>query len=158
MTEEYALDDTFSVEFDNLKKKRTINFILLKVEAKTIRIVKTGQVATVPKLAELLDDLHCSFVVYSLQGESEDGLIRTDRIFTVTFTPNMARPDEKLVYEMQKGKQLLKNTKGSIELHVSTKDELKRRINGVSFGVSKARKDDNSDDEDNAGSKDWMDD
>ena len=156
MSEELPLDDDFEAEYTNLKKKRTINYIILKVDGGKIRIQSTGNVDSLPGLCnKLLDDIHSCFVVYSLQGESEDGLIRTERIFTITYTPTLAKPDEKLMYEMQKGKQIAKATKGSIEVHVNTKEELRRRINGVSFGASKAKKDE-SDDDDNG--KDWMDD
>lgn len=155
MTTEYLLDERFPAEYDNLKKKRTINFILLNIQGSTINIAKTGNLDSLHKLSEVLDDLHCCFLIYSQQGESEDGLIRMDRIFTITYTPNLARPDEKLTFEMQKGKALSKASKGSIELHVMNREDLKRRINGVSFGASKAKKDDSDDDDNN---KDWMDD
>jgi len=155
MSKELPLDARFAETYQDLKKKRSINTILLKIEQDTIKIAKTAKVETLPKLVELLDELHCCFLVYSLQGESEDGLIRMERIFTITYTPGLARPDEKLVYEMQKGKQLSKATRGSIELHVSTVEDMKRKINSVSFGASKARKDDS--DDDNGKGDDWMD-
>lgn len=156
MSEELVLDDGFAAAYNDLKMKRTINAIHLKVDHDKIKIVKTAKIDSLSKLVQLLDELHCSFLVYALQGESDDGLIRMERIFTICYTPGMARPDEKLVYEMQKGKQLSKATRGAIEVHVSTTDELKRKINSVSFGASKARKDDSDENDDAKG--DWMDD
>jgi len=155
---ELPLDAGFADAYNKLKHKRTINTIVLKVDQGEIKIVRADKMESLPKVVEVLDDTHCCFIVYSLQGESEDGLIRMERIFTITYTPVMAKLDEKLIYEMQKGKQISKCTRGAIEIHVSTKDDLRRKINGVSFGASKAKKDERESDDDDDGGKNWMDD
>lgn len=155
-TEELDLDPSFTTIYQNdFKKKKSIDIIILRVQNKLIKVTKAAKVDSVPKLVDLLDDLNCCYIVFCVQGESEDGLIRMERHFTITYTPPFARPDEKVVYEMQKGKQISKATRGAIELHVGTKEDLRRKVNAVSFGVSRAKKDE-SDDEDHG--NDWMDD
>jgi hypothetical protein len=158
MSDALPLDESFPGLYAKMKKDKTINMIHLKIVDRMIKVVKADKVDKMNSVLDLLDEMHCCFIVYSLQGESEDALIRMDRIFTITYTPGIARPDEKLVYEMQKGKKLSASAKGSIEIHIYSRDELKRKLNAVSFGAAKARKEELEDQDEEDAGKDWMDD
>lgn len=150
------LDETFTREYDDLKKKRVTNLILLKIEQKKIKVVRSGFVEDIEKtLKDLFDDLHCCYVIHSFKTDSADGYTSFERIVLATYTPAASKPEDRLVYEMQNGKKLSKASMGAIEIRVRSKDEFLKQINELKGRKGKTKTE--SDDEDD-NNKDWMDD
>jgi len=66
-------------------------------------------------------------VIFDHRFKSDDGILKLQKLFLITYIPPGALVDDKLKYDMQKGKNLLALTKG-LEVAISDPAELKRKV------------------------------
>jgi hypothetical protein len=151
------LDEYYENNYHNMKNKHLINLIILKIVLGVIKVVKTDKIDNVSQIS--VDESDCCYIVYSTLGNSQDTMIKMERIFLITYTPEMSLPTQRMTYEMQSGKKLLSATRGAMEMHVRSKKELLTQVNAVLYGKMKATSKKLSDDEEEDEKNDnWMDD
>jgi hypothetical protein len=143
--------------FQSLKLKKDLVAIFLRIVEDKIRVVgklasEDGKFEDVVKFLEDLGERDCCYVVYDHRYQSDDGILKLQKLFLITYIPRTALTEDKLKYDMQKGKNLLALTKG-IEISVSDPNDLKRKV----YGISNVRRKTVYKDEVEEENEDWMD-
>jgi hypothetical protein len=148
------LDPDFSTAYELLKKDRKIAWIILRIVDKMIRVVETAAPPNgVREVQDKMSDKKCCFIVLDHRYASDDGVLKQAKLFYITYIPKFAPLDEKVEYEMQKGKNLLKAVPGAIEVMATDIDEIKRKV----YAVSGTRRKTVYKDDEEVVDEDWMD-
>ena len=148
------LDPAFAETYSKMKRARTYSWIVLRIVDGGIKVVETvAPPAGVRELMTKLPERSCCYVVLDHRFDSDDGMIKSSKLFYVTWVPRLAGADEKLAYETQKGKALLKAVPGANEVTVGDPDEFKRKV----YAVSNVRRKTTYGDDVEPISDDWMD-
>ena len=158
MSEPLDLDPHFVEYYKALKSKREYSWIALQIEGKMLKVthLEKGD-KDVNTLLDFLKDKKCLYVVYQHHTKSDDGFLKIEKIFLLTYVNTIDRSVAN-VYNLDVTKRnLVKECIGAIEIAASTPPEVKKKM----YGIEKIRRqtvfgDEKEIEEDKEGD-DWMD-
>jgi len=118
--------------FQGLKLRKDLVAIFLRIVDEQITIVHKlasdkALEDVVAYIESTVGERDCCYVIFDHRFKSDDGILKLQKLFLITYIPPGALVDDKLKYDMQKGKNLLALTKG-LEVAISDPAELKRKV------------------------------